>query len=134
MGQSSYAVLQKRFVGKEKPHLASLHEHENVVLFCVNGQEGGRNRPVGYVLMFSGAPIIHGYTRYVSLSYSEPTDVKFRQMKVLYDDAAVRLLRFGVGVFDYLWIVRHKMDQQHSAPVADHAAYEFYAKLWKQGI
>jgi hypothetical protein len=132
MGSSAYVMKEKMFIEQEKPHLVSLHEHENVMLFGVNGQVKGRNRLVGYALIFSGAPFLHYYTRYIGLSYSDANEIKFRQMQVLYDDPTVRLLRFGIGVFDYLWEVRHRVPEQHQVPVADHAAYELYSKLWKE--
>ena len=111
-----------------------LHEHEQVVLFGVYGHDNERDRLVGHVLMFSGAPITHHYTRYCSLSYSEPTDLKFRQMRVLFDDDDVRLLRFGMGTFDYLWLVKKRTEQQMAVAMADHAAHEFYSRIWKEGL
>lgn len=111
-----------------------LSEHEQILLFGVYGHDNDRDRLVGHVLLFSGAPITHYYPRYYSLSYSEPTDLKFRQLRILFDDDDVRLLRFGMGTFDYLWLVKKRTAHQATVPLADHAAHEFYSRLWKEGL
>jgi len=127
-------VKHKKFVGGETPRLLVLHEHENVILFGVYGHDSDRDRLVGHVLVFSGTPTTHHYPRYCSLSYSEPTDLKFRQMRILFDDDDVRFLRFGMGTFDYLWLVKARTEEQTNAPFADHTAHEFYSRLWKKGL
>jgi len=134
LGKRAFGMSFKRFISKEKPKLLTLNEHHNVVLFGVYGDENNRDRLVGYCLLFGGAPIIHHYTRYVSLSYSEPTDIRTRQMRVLFDDQYVRLTRVGVGVFDYLWICRKNVPQQLEVDVADHAAHTRFKRAWRDGM
>ena len=131
---NAYVIKIKNFVGKENPVMEAIQQHGTVVLNKIIGREMSRDRTVGYCLLFSGVPTIHHYTRYCSLSYSEPTDIRFRQMRVLYDDQYIRFTRFGMGAFDYLWQVRHRLPQHHEIPAADHAAYQHYERTWKKGI
>lgn len=134
LGVRAYCVRVKGLVSNETPKLLTLREHHNVVLYSINGSSTERDRLVGYCLLFSGAPMVHYYTRYTSLSYSEPADLRTRQMRVIFDDPNVRLLRFGVGTFDYLWVCRKRTDKQTQVDVADHAAYVRHLGSWKDGM
>lgn len=120
-------------MSRERPKLITLCTHHQIVLFGVNGDEGDRDRPVGYCLLFGGAPTIRYYTRYLGVSYSEPTDIRARQMRVIFDDPNVRLTRFGVGTFDYLWSCRKQTPQQQQLDVADHAVAQHFGGSWKDG-
>ena len=135
LGPRAYALRIKSIIADEEPKLETLKEHNNLVLLSVLGSCVGKNdRHLGYVVLFSGAPAIHHYTRYTSFSYSEPTELRTREMRVLYDDQYVRLARFGVHVFDYLWTCRKRVDEQVQVDVADHASATIFAGAWRDGM
>jgi hypothetical protein len=134
VGRQAYCVRLKCFVGKERAKLLSLQEHQNVILFGVYGDDRKRDRLVGYCLMFMGAPIIHRFTRYCSFSYSEPTDIRYRQVKVIYNDEFVRLLRLGVGTFEYFLVCRKSTDEQLQTGAADAATHLQFSGTWKDGM
>lgn len=134
VGHQAYCVRVKRFVGKEKPKLLELCGHENVLLLGVYGADARRDRLIGYAMVFAGAPIIHRITKYCTFSYSEPTEIKHREVRVIYDDEFVRLLRFGMGVFDYMLVCRKSTDEQLQVEVADLASHIRFSGSWKDGM
>jgi len=134
LGPRALALKTKDFVSGEQPKLMTLCDHQQIVLMGVYGDANGRERLVGYCLLFSGAPTLHHYTRYSGLSYSEPQDIRTRQMLVIHDDDVVRLARFGVGVFDYLWVCKKFVEDQFTIDAADHAQHLLFRETWKDGI
>jgi hypothetical protein len=134
LGNRAYFLKVKGLVSGEKPQLFSLREHDNITLFNVASYGTRKDRDLGYVLLFSGAPFVHHHTRYVALSYSEAEDVRTRQMKVIYDDDYVRLTRFGIQVFGYLLTCRKRTQEQLNVDVADHVAANMFANAWRDGI
>lgn len=134
LGRQALALRTKSFVSNEQPKLISLCEHHQINLMGVYGDERGRERQVGYCLLFTGAPTIHHYTRYVGVSYSEVTEIKSRQLKVIFDDDDVRLARMGVGTFDYLLLSRRLLDEQMEIDAPDHASYQMFKKAWRDGM
>jgi len=103
------------------------------MLFGVYGRTSERDRLLGYCLMFSGAPRIHHNPRYCSFSYSGQTDIKQRQVRFIFEDDYVRVARFGVGTFDYLWLCRKQTPEQLDVDVADHVAHQQFKDTWKDG-
>lgn len=134
LDRQAIALRVKGFVSNEQPKLLTLCQHHQIVLSGVYGDERGRQRLVGYCLLFSGAPTIHHYTRYLSVSYSEMSDIRSRQLKVIYDDSEVRLARMGMGVFDYLWVCRRLTEEQLEIDAGDHAAYQMFRQSWRDGM
>ncbi len=134
LDQRAMALKIKDFVSGEKPKLLSLCEHDQLILFGVYGDEAGRERQVGYCLLFSGAPTVHHYTRYCSFSYSDAQDIHTRQMLVIHDDDDTRLLRFGIGTFDYLWCCRKATQTQFEVDLADHAQHRQFSGAWRDGM
>ena len=134
LGRRAIALRVKDFVSNERPKLLALCEHHQIVLLGVYGDEDGRERLVGYCLLFTGAPTIHHYTRYASFSYSEPQDIKTRQMLVIFDDPVIRLTRMGVGVFDYLLACRKITDEQLEIDAGDHAGQQLFKHAWRDGM
>lgn len=134
LGHQAYCLRMKTLVSGEQPKLLVLRQHHTLVLFGVYGSNDRRDRLVGYCLVFSGAPWIHHNPRYISFSYSEATDIRMRQVRFIFEDENVRLSRFGVGVFDYLWLCRKQTDQQTDVDVADHIAHKQFAGTWKDGV
>ena len=133
LDRHAFALRYKGLISGEKPKLITLCEHQQIMLMGVHGDDGERERMVGYCLLFSGAPTIHHYTRYVSISYSEIQDIRSRQLKLIYDDAEVRLARMGMGTFDYLWLCRKATERQLEVDAPDHAAYQLFREAWKDG-
>jgi len=123
----------KELTATERPKLLSLCQHHTIVLFGVYGDEKGRERLVGYCMLFSGAPTVHHYTRYISVSYSELSDIRSRQLKLIYDDDDIRLARLGMGDFDYLWLCRKLTEEQLDVDMPDHASYQLFREAWKDG-
>ncbi|KKN14799.1 hypothetical protein LCGC14_0992490 [marine sediment metagenome] len=134
LGQRAVALRFKDFVSDERPKLLSLCEHDQLILLGVYGEGGGRERLVGYCLLFSGAPTLHWHTRYAGISYSPLEEIKTRQMLVIYDDPNVRLLRFGVGCYDYLFCSRKQVDEQMEADLADHQQHQQFSRAWRDGM
>jgi len=133
LGRHAIALRFKNFVSNERPKLLTLCEHHQINLMGVYGEGADRERLVGYCLLFSGAPTIHHYTRYLGVSYSEVQDIRGRQLKMLYDDDDVRLARMGMGVFDYLLVCRKLTEEQLEIDAPDHAAYHMFKHSWKDG-
>lgn len=134
LGNRAYFLKVKGFVSNESPQLFTLREHDNITLFSVSGCGSVKDRDLGYVLLFGGAPFVHHHTRYVALSYSEAEDVRTRQMKVIYDDDYIRLTRFGIQVFGYLLTCRKRTQEQLNVDVADHVAANLFANAWRDGF
>ena len=134
LGPRALALKVLDFVTNEQPKLLTLCDHQQVILMGVYGDDNGRERLVGYCLLFSGAPTLHHYTRYAALSYSDPQDIRTRQMLVIFDDDVVRLARFGVGVFDYLWVCRKSTEEQFTIDAADHAQHLLFSGAWRDGM
>lgn len=120
LGEQAYALRCRRFVGGETPKLLTICEHQNITLFGVYGV-AQKERHLGYCLFFTGTPIVRYYTRYIHVFYSEPADVRTREWSVLHNDKTVRLIRVGIGTFDYEWLCRREVPQQTQIPLADHA-------------
>ena len=134
LDRQAMALRIKGFVANERPKLLTLCEHDQLILSGVYGDAAGRERLVGYCLLFSGAPTIHYHPRYTSLSYSDAQDIRTRQMLVIYDDDDTRLLRFGIGTFDYLWCCRKATEEQFEVDLADHAQHRQFSGAWRDGM
>lgn len=136
LGQDQRALVLrfKDFVSDEKPKLMTLCEHDQLVLSGVYGVGSGRERLVGYCLLFSGAPTLHWHTRYTGISYSELEDIRTRQMLVVFDDPNVRLIRFGVGVYDYMFCCRKTIPTQLDVDLADHQQHQQFSGAWRDGM
>ena len=134
LDRRAIALRVKCFVADEQPKLLTLCEHDRLILSGVYGDAAGRERLVGYCLLFSGAPTVHHYTRYCSLSYSEPQDIKQRQMLVIHDDDHIRLLRFGIGTFDYLFCCRKSTPEQFEVDLPDHVQHQQFSGAWRDGM
>jgi hypothetical protein len=134
LGPHAFVIKTLDFVTNEQPKLMTLCDHQQVILMGVYGDDSGRERLVGYCLMFSGAPTLHYHSRYIGLSYSDAQDIRTRQMLVIFDDTITRLARFGLGTFDYLWACKKETDEQFTIEAADHAQHKQFSGSWRAGM
>ena len=119
----------------------NLVQHGNLRLIGVFARSKRlRERRLGYVLEFSGRPIIHSYTWFVALSYTEATDVRRKPLRYLYNDENVRLARAGIGVdrggiqaFDY-WIGYRDKERRHDEEGASGSVATHTAGGWRDGL
>ncbi len=125
----------------EEPVIKNLVQHGSLRLLGVLGRSRRqRERRLGYILEFSGNPIVHSYTWFVALAYTDAEDVRRKQLLFLYNDENIRLARAGIGVekdgiqaFDY-WIGyrdknQHRNEEGASGSVAIHTAGG-----WRDGL
>ncbi|MFA5135242.1 MAG: hypothetical protein WC505_05690 [Patescibacteria group bacterium] len=105
---------------------------QEVTLVQLLGTSPQTKRAAGYCLLYEGASTIHQYTNYCSISYSDPTEVKFREPTVVYDDAWIRLIRFGLMPHDWFLGCRKKTEMQHVDLPAS-AAHQKFVGGWKDG-
>ena len=130
---ASYCLSTKPLLSGERPVLVSAREHQNTLLMHAYGDNNERQRHIGYVLLFAGAPSLYWFPRYMALTYSSTYEAVFRQAKVIYNDAYVRLFRMGVGTFDYLWCCRKRTDDQLSEGWPDSSVSVHYHKAIDDG-
>jgi hypothetical protein len=105
---------------------------QGIMLVQLNGAAARNKRIAGYCLLYEGAAIVHQYTSYITLSYSDPNEIKFREPKVVYDDSWVRLLRFGLAPHDWFLGCRKKTEMQN-VDLSASAAHQRFSGGWKDG-
>jgi len=130
---AGYCLRTKPLITGESPKLVSACEHQNVLLMHVYGENEERQRHIGYVLLFAGAPSLYWFPRYITVSYSPKEEVLFRQARVIYNDQYVRLFRFGVGTFDYLMCCRKRTEAQLEEGWPDSSVFTHFQKSIDDG-
>jgi hypothetical protein len=106
---------------------------QEVTLVQLLGTSPNARRAAGYCLLYEGASTLHQYTNYCTVSYSDPTEIKFREPSVVYDDAWVRLIRYGLLPHDWFLGCRKKTKMQH-VDLSASAAHQKFVGGWKDGI
>lgn len=131
-----YALQLLKKGHNEELRTEVLTERENVMLYHVLGYNAKKNRkrPLGYCVLYSGNPIVHDHTWYFSICYSDPTHVGHKDWKVLYADSSIRLVRVGLGDYDYLLTYRGKTDDHDKRGFSDGAVRMATQKNWKDGL
>lgn len=132
----------KRVLYEETLQVRNLAQHGLVHLVGVIARtKRGRERMLGYCMLFHGRPIVHAYTWYVALSYTEPEDVRRKALRFLYSDDNLRLARVGFGVqqedgmtaFDYLITYRGR-EAHHDDVGSSGAVATQTANVWRDGL
>jgi hypothetical protein len=57
---------------------------------------------LGYILLYTGDPLVHPTSWYCSFAYSGEEETKRKQPEVIKADQNIRLFVAGIGQFDYL--------------------------------
>lgn len=134
LDRQGFVIKVKPFTHDEKAVCYVEKQHGNLMVVVIKGKNKRRERMVGYYLLYAGRPIIHQYTNYLAVCYSEPTDVRYREVLVVHSDEYTRLYRAGVGVFDYFWGCRKKSQLHHQAGMPACATYLKFAGAWRDGM
>ena len=113
-----------------------LVERENVILYEVVGynKRKGRKRSLGYCFLYLGNPYVHDHTWYLAVCYSPEDKIGHKDWIVLYADHSVRLVRVGMGDFDYMFAYRGKTTYHDEQGFSDGAVRLKTAAEWKDGL
>jgi hypothetical protein len=132
-GEHTFSLKMKNLGFNEIFKLKFLEVREKIALVGVFGhaKDLGRDRILGNILLYTGEPYIHQYPFYLGVAYSEPTDVRRKEPKLIYEDEHVRLFRAGVGTIDYFFAYRNRMPMHDEIGRSDGAAYKKILDIWK---
>lgn len=115
----------------------TIRQHGDVIsLVGVYGKSSrfDRERLLGYILLFVGNPIVHAYTWYVTLCYSDEENVCRKDLDPILTDDNIRLLKVGIGACDYMFLYKSKTKKHDESGFSDGAAHLMTADNWKDGI
>ncbi len=93
-----------------------------------------RERLLGYLLLFIGTPIIHAYTWFVALMYTDEDDVRRKDPDPIATDDHIRLYKAGIGTCDYLLVYKAKTRAHDEAGFSDGATHLETADNWRDGL
>lgn len=133
VGPNCYALKIHNLSFNEEYKCQFLIERDKVMLIGIYGdsKEFDRLRYLGTILLFIGEPLVHSYPLYVVVAYSDPTDVRRKEPKLIYSDEFVRFLRAGIGSFDYMLCYRNRRPFHDEIGQSDGAAYKQALDVWK---
>lgn len=126
-------VMRIRPLGPEdKIVVDPCFQQQHVVLAKVLLAQDRSRHPVGYTLLYQTGAILHHATGYCAVCYSQPTDLRFREPSVQFNDEHVRLVRYGADQYDWFLGCRHKTIQQTQANATAQAQRQ-HVGAWRDG-
>jgi hypothetical protein len=135
LGSQGFVLKAKPFTHNEVPICHTYKQHGKITMAVVKGRSKRRSeRMVGYYLLYTDRPVISLYPNYLAISYTPLEDVRYKAMEVIHSDDHTRLLKFGIGVFDYLWACRKKSPLHHQEGMPQCAAHLRFKKSWRDGM
>jgi hypothetical protein len=116
--------------------LRLLIERQKVALIGVSSWDNQLNkeRGIGYIVLKEGDPIVHLYTFYVTLAYSDITQIGSKSPELLYQDRYLSMLKFGIGSVDYMFGYRKKRKTSHDLEnTSSGSVHAEVVDAWKDG-
>lgn len=134
-GLNALVLKTRNLSFNEVFHLDVVVSKKKIALLKVFGfaKKFERNRPLGYIIVFEGTPIVHNYTFFAGLSWGDSTAIGRKEPKIIYTDQDVRMFRLGIGGTDYLFGYRHKR-KEHDQIGSDGIVHNDMATSWKDGF
>ena len=135
-GDNSFVFKLKNLAFNEYFVIHPRVRRSKVVLFevCGHAKDLDRDRFLGIILLFSDNPIIHSYTFFTALSYSDPREIRKRNPKLLYENNKIRFYRVGVGTFDYFLGYKDRKLIHDDTNQSDGALYLEMLSKWQDGM
>lgn len=129
----AYVVRQKNLAFSETFHFAPLVERQNILLLRVLGHAAdlGRNRPLGFLLLYSNQPIVSSYYTYVSVSYSPVEQIGSKEIQTLFGDNEVVLLKIGHEDHFFGW---RRPTKEHYSSGSGGVVHRDQDGAWKDGF
>ena len=131
-----YALKMLPLGHEEEFRTEVLVERETIILYEVVGynKSKSRKRSLGYCFLYTGKPYVHDHTWYLAVCYSSKDKIGHKDWIVLYADHNVRLVRVGMGNFDYMFAYRGKTVYHDEQGFSDGAVRLETRDNWKDGL
>ena len=132
---AAYVLKLKSVTHDESLHTQDLRQHGgNISFLGVYGRAKRRERLLGYILLYTGDPVVHATSWYVNLAYSDKDDIRRKNAELIKHDSNIRLFVAGIGAFDYLFCLKARTKEHDDMDMSDAAAHRESADQWRDGL
>lgn len=131
----AFVLKLKPVTHDESLHTQDLRQHGgNISLLGVYARAQRRERLLGYILLYTGDPLVHPTSWYCSFAYSEEAETKRKQPELIKADQNIRLFVAGIGKFDYLFCMKSRTRDHDELDASDSAVHRETADHWRDGL